>query len=355
MPLKVLAIFLALVAACSNAASNVIQRFTNRDEQDVHTLSLRLIYDLMHRPLWFGGLAAVTLSFVLQATALRFGPLALVEPLLICELPLTFLGAALVLHSPLGLREWGAAGVMTAGLAALVGFLDPRGGIDQGVHPLVWAVGLGVSACAVVGLVIAGWRRARGDVRAALYGAATGIEFGLTAALMKGAVVELSSGILGLFSAWQTYAMVAAGIVGMYLVQNAMQAGKIVAAQPGITLLDPFVAIVWGIFAFDERITGSGLHLALAVAGGLLMVGGALLLSRSPLLDRAGAATGGATAATDGAAAATGGATAATDGAAAATPGATAATPGARRHGDNGEQRENGKSSGTGEPERARA
>lgn len=326
MPMKVLAIFLALVASCSNAASNVIQRLTNRDEQDVHTLSLRLIYDLVHRPLWFGGLAAVTLSFVLQATALRFGPLALVEPLLVCELPLTFLGAALVLHASLGLREWAAAGVMTAGLAALVTFLDPRGGIDQGVHPLVWAVGLGVSAGAVVALVVAGWR-ARGDVRAALYGAATGIEFGLTAALMKGAVVEISSGILGLFSAWQTYAMVAAGIVGMYLVQNAMQAGKIVAAQPGITLLDPFVAIVWGIFAFDERITGDGLHLALAVAGGLLMVGGALLLSRSPLLDRAGTAG----------------------------DGKTPSTLAARRHRENGGNGEQGESTGAGAPERARA
>ncbi len=148
-------------------------------------------------------------------------------------------------------------------------------------------VGLGVSVGAVAALVVAG-RQARGDVRAALYGAATGIEFGLTAALMKGAMVALSSGFLVLLSAWQTYAMVAAGIFGMFLVQNAMQSGKILAAQPGITLLDPFVAIVWGIFGFDERVSGGGLHLVLAVAGGLVMVGGALLLSHSPVLQGEG-------------------------------------------------------------------
>lgn len=285
MQLTFLAVLLAMVAACSNAASNVIQRLTNREEMNVRTLSLRLIVDLLHRPLWFAGLGAVTLSFVLQASALRFGPLALVEPLLVCELPLTFLGAAIVLHAPLGWREWGAAVVMTAGLAALVTFLDPRGGLGHGVHPLVWAVGLGVCGGAVAALVVAGWKSG-GDRRAAFYGAATGIEFGLTAALMKGAVAELSSGILALFSAWQTYAMVAAGIFGMFLVQNAMQSGKLVAAQPGITLLDPFVAIVWGIFAFDERTSGNAVHLALATAGGVLMVGGALLLSRSPILER---------------------------------------------------------------------
>jgi len=133
-------------------------------------------------------------------------------------------------------------------------------------------------------LVVAGWW-ARGDGRAAYYGAATGIEFGLTAALMKGAVTALSYGVTTLLTAWQTYAMVAAGIAGMFLVQNAMQSGKIVAAQPGITLLDPFVAIAWGIFGFRERTSGGALHLALAATGGVLMVAGALLLSRSPVLQ----------------------------------------------------------------------
>ncbi len=81
----------------------------------------------------------------------------------------------------------------------------------------------------------------------------------------------LSSGVSQLFSAWQTYAMVAAGIAGMFLVQNAMQAGKIVVAQPGITLLDPFVAILWGVIGLREQTSGSGLHLDLAATGGLLM------------------------------------------------------------------------------------
>lgn len=291
LSLKLLAVLLALVAACSNATSNVIQRKTNRDERHVRTLSFRLIVDLLHRPLWFGGLAAVCLSFVLQASALRFGPLALVEPLLICELPLTFLGAAMFLHAKLAWREWSASVVMTIGLAALIGFLDPRAGAAHGVRPLVWAVGLGVSLGAVAALVAAGWR-ASGDVRAALYGAATGIQFGVTAALMKGAVVQLSSGVLAIFSAWETYAMVAAGVFGIFLVQNAMQSGKIVASQPGITILDPIVAITWGVFAFDEQISGSALHVALATAGGLLMVGGAMLLSRSPILEHGAQETG---------------------------------------------------------------
>lgn len=279
-----LAVVLALIAACSNAASNVIQRATNRQEKGVRTLSLRLIEDLLHRPLWFGGIGFVTLSFLLQASALKFGPLALVEPLLVFELPLTLVGASALLGSRMGWLEWAAAIIMTLGLAGLIFFLHPHGGSHGTAPAITWIVGLGLSQGAVAGLVVTG-RRSAGDLRAALYGAATGIEFGTTAALMKGAVGHLSQGITALFGAWETYAMIAAGIFAMFLVQNALQAGKILAAQPGITLLDPIVAIVWGVLGFGELTSGDGVHLAIAAAGGVLMVAGALMLSRSPVLE----------------------------------------------------------------------
>lgn len=281
-----LSIVLALVAACSNAASNVIQRATNREESDVRTLSLRLVADLLHRPLWFVGLGFVTLSFVLQASALHFGPLARVEPLIVFELPLTFLGAALFLGATLGWREWGAGVTMTVGLAALVYFLHTSGHTGH-VSAVVWAFGLAVCEGPVAGLVVAG-RKVSNDPRAALYGAATGIQFGVTAALMNGAVHHLSHGVAPVFGAWQTYAMVVSGIFAMFLVQNALQSGKIVAAQPGITLLDPFVAILWGVFAFHESTAHDEVSLVLAALGGGTMVVGAVWLSRSPVLQHGG-------------------------------------------------------------------
>lgn len=279
----VLSVALALIAACSNAASNVIQRATNREEKDVQTLSLRLIADLLHRPLWFAGLAAVTLSFVLQASALHFGPLARVEPLLVFELPLTFLGAAMFLGAKLGRVEWGAATMMTIGLAALVYFLHTG---NHHIQPSIgaWVVGLAVCEGAVAALTVAG-RRAKDDARAALYGAATGIQFGTTAALMNGTVEQLSRGIVPLLESWQTYGMILTGVFAMFLVQNAMQSGKIVAAQPGITLLDPFVAILWGVFVFREHTTSNNVYLIVAALGGVAMVTGAILLSRSPVLQ----------------------------------------------------------------------
>lgn len=285
----VLSVVLALIAACSNAASNVIQRATNREESGVKTLSLQLVKDLLHRPLWFAGLAAVTLSFLLQASALHFGPLARVEPLLVFELPLTFVGAALFLGARLGRLEWAAAFIMTIGLAALVFFLHTSGRHGQ-TSIAVWAVGLGICEGVVTALVVAGVR-ATDDARAALYGAATGIQFGVTAALMTGTVHLINGGIISLLGAWQTYAMVASGVFAMFLVQNALQSGKILAAQPGITLLDPFVAIVWGVFAFHERTTSNDVYLIIAALGGVTMIVGALLLSRSPVLQNGGSSS----------------------------------------------------------------
>ena len=78
--------------------------------------------------------------------------------------------------------------------------------------------------------------------------------------------------------------MVVAGVGAMFLVQSAMNAGRLVAAQPGLTLTDPLVSILWGVFVFHEQVR-TGWWLLLTVAGGLVIGGAVLVLARSPLLS----------------------------------------------------------------------
>ena len=85
---------LAVLAAFGNATSSVLQRKANRDVPRSQNLSWRLIWSLLHQPVWFGGILAICIGFVLQATALGFGELATVEPILVLELPLTLILAA---------------------------------------------------------------------------------------------------------------------------------------------------------------------------------------------------------------------------------------------------------------------
>src|SRR6185437_1508459 len=97
-----------------------------------------------------------------------------------------------------------------------------------------------------------------------------------------------SEGIGVLFTSWELYAMIAAGALGMFLVQSAMNAGRLIAAQPGLTLSDPIVSILWGVLVFGERVR-SGWYVFLAVISGLVMAAAVVALARSPLLaDEAG-------------------------------------------------------------------
>ncbi len=292
-----LSYFLAVLAAGANAASSVLQRKANREIPQNENLSWRLIQSLLHKPVWFGGILAVTVGFLLQASALGAGELAVVEPILVLELPLTLILASRVFGSTMGWREWASTLAMTAGLAGLLYFLAPAPGASDNVEPFVWLIGIGVNL-AVVGALVAWGRqgpagpggpggpggKGSSSRQAALFGIAAGVAFGLTAALMKGMTTHFSNGFGALFTNWQIYAMVATGVLGIFLVQSALNAGRLIAAQPGLTLSDPIVSILWGVLAFHEKVGGGTLNLLLAALSTVLMAAAVVALARSPVL-----------------------------------------------------------------------
>lgn len=284
---------LAVLAACANATSWVLQRKADQRVPQGQNLSVRLIGSLLHQPVWLGGILAITVGFLLQAIALGRGQLAVVEPILVLELPATLLLATRVFRTRLHGREWGAAAAMAAGVAGMLYALSPSGGRPEDVRWYAWAAGIGVNLALVAALVAWGRRGPAGGgprsgqgsaLQAAVLAVAAGATFGLTAALMKGMTSTFSRGMTAGLASWQLYAMIASGVAGMFLVQSALNAGPLVAAQPGITLADPVVSVLWGVLIFHERVR-TGWFLVLAVAGGLLIAGAVLVLARSPLLS----------------------------------------------------------------------
>jgi len=275
-----LSLGLAVVAAGLNALSSVLQRRANRDE-DI-PFGSRLIGRLVRRPAWLGGFGALVLSFLLQATALRFGTLAAVEPVLAAELPITLALATWLLRQRISHRDATSAALMAAGLAAFLVALGPSEGSGAtGTAAALVAGALtaaGVAALAALGRW--GPRRASG----AFLGAAAGSGFGLAAAMMKMSVAGVGHETVGtVLGRWQLYAMVVAGLASLLLVQAALQAGTLVAVQPGLTLMDPLVSVVWGTTVLGET-TNTGGVLLLAAAGAAAMVGSAVVLSRSDAL-----------------------------------------------------------------------
>lgn len=275
---------LALLGAVSNALSSVLQRKAAREEPAEENLSLRLVWHLLHRPVWLAGFLAVIVSFLLQATALGTGQISVVEPLLALELPVTLALSAWLFHSRLQGREWGAAAVMTAGLAVLLVSLSPHGGHALSVPWQGWVIGCGINLLTISAGV--GWARTTptGARRAAILGATTGCAFGLTAALMKGMTSLFSQGFAALFTNWQLYAMIVTGVGAMFLLQSAMNAGRLLATQPGLTMADPVVSILWGVLAFGEQVRG-GMFAVLAAVAAAVIGGATMVLARSPLLS----------------------------------------------------------------------
>jgi hypothetical protein len=276
---------IALVAAGVNALSNVLQRAANRREPKELSMTPRLLFDLVRQPLWLAGFGTVIVSFVLVATALDLGRLAAVQPIIVLELPLTLLFASKAFHTTLSARERGAIAAMTAGVAAFVLSLDPAGGTHGTASALVWAVGIPATLVPIAALTL-GALASKSTRRAALLGMTTGLTFGLTSAFMKGMTGAFHSGLVGVLTSWQTYAMAAAGLLAMYLLQNALHAGSLMAAQPGITLCDPVVGVLWGVFGFKETTRG-GLFIVAAVASAAVIGISTLVLAHSAALAEA--------------------------------------------------------------------
>jgi drug/metabolite transporter (DMT)-like permease len=277
----------ALLAAIANASGNVLNRKASRDEPAEDRFSLRLVTDLLHTPTWLGAVGLMTLSFILAGVALGTGELASVQFIVILELPLTLIGGSWVLGARLGRREWAAVAAMTAGVLGLLAILDPRAGGSGNVAPILWILASAANGGALIAVFLVARAQPSAAVQAALLGVAAGLGYGLTAAFTKGFADMFSAGGLrAIFSSWQLYATVGAGLVSVWLLQNAYNAGTLAAAQPGITLVDPVVSTCWGVLVFNESVR-EGAVLWLTALPLIALIGGAVMLSRSPVLHAA--------------------------------------------------------------------
>jgi hypothetical protein len=205
-------LLLAIGAAGCNAASSVLQRKANREQPPGQQFGVHLLLNLVRHPQWLLGGIAMIVSFLLQAEALNYGTLSAVEPVLVLELPMTFIFAAAVFSHRLPGRDWLAAAAMAGGLALFIGILAPSGGDAGSVTQMMALAATVGTAAGIAALVLAG-QAVRGQTQAALYGIAAGSGFGLTASLIKVAVTRLSrSGPGALFSAWETYGFALTGV-----------------------------------------------------------------------------------------------------------------------------------------------
>ncbi|MEU0127752.1 MULTISPECIES: DMT family transporter [unclassified Streptomyces] len=276
-----ISVLFAVLTALSNGSASVLQRRAALDVPDSEAMRLSLIRHLLRRRVWLAGIGLVIVAAVCQAVALATGPIAVVQPIFVIELPAALLVAGFVMRVRVPRAVWTGVAAVTVGLALGMAAAAPADG-SEAVRDAAWIpalVATGIFEAVLVTTALG----TSGNTRAALLGLAAACGYALTAALMKDAMGRLDAdGVTGLLTAWQLYATAVAGVGALFLLQNALQAGSLVAVQPMLTLGDALISVAYGVTLFDEQVR-TGWWLLPQVAGVALITGGCVVLARSPL------------------------------------------------------------------------
>jgi drug/metabolite transporter (DMT)-like permease len=272
------AIIFAVLSALSNACGAILQRLAVVSRTSGARSGWRTAIDLVRQPMWLLGALFLIGTFGFQAVALYFGPLSVVQPILVLELIFTLGLRAFLLHDDIALRTWAAALTICVGLAAFLVVASPA----QGMHDADaggWIAAVSSWALAVLALLLLA-RYGSPARRAALFGAATAVVWSVDAAFVKQAVDVLAhSGPLGLLTGWPLYAVIATGILGTVLLQAAYAAGPLAASQATLLIVDPLASIALGIELFHEHLSAGPGYLAGAVASLAVLGIGVVMLS----------------------------------------------------------------------------
>ena len=285
------AIAAALAAALSYGLSAILEQRSVHQVAERGVFAPRLLVDLAHRPVWLASIGATLVGAALQAIALHFGPLALVQPILVCDLLFAVLLSAVARRAAPDRVIVAGAVCCTAGIAAFLAVAQPTGGTETVSLPAVIPLAAALAAVLAVCLVWAktGPRTAR-PLALAL---GCGVCYGVNAFLLKLVTFSLAQGFSAPLEQWPLYALVVVGPVGFLLNQEAYQSGTLIApALAVITTTTSLVSIGIGYLWLNESFaSGPGDVVTEVAALAVMTVGIALLAHRAPVVARQRAAT----------------------------------------------------------------
>ena len=277
---SVLAVVLAVCAALVFGIASVADQRSTKRVKRRGPLSPRIFLDLARQPLWLASVCGTLFGFALQVLALRYGPLALVEPLLV--LGLIF---ATLINAYLN-KKWDAwliGGVIATsiGLAGFLAIARPTNGKSSVGFLVILPLAVGLAAGVMGSLALA---RRSAFARPLALALACGINYGVAAFLVKIVVTDVSGGLPALLSDWPIYALAVVGPLGFLLNENAFQQGTLIAPVLAIiTVSDPIISIALGVAFLHERLNGTAVGVAGEVISLAIMVTGVVVTAhRAP-------------------------------------------------------------------------
>ena len=269
-----------LVAALLLGVGFVLQQYAAEQEPESRFLRLRILTDLLHKPRWLLGIGCMIAGYLFAAWSIDHLELTLVEPMLTTYLVWALVLAVPLSRQPVKVAEVTGALILIAGVAmvSVSRSITPVGS-DFGSFSQWYAAAI-IAGIAFAAVMI-GHRRT-GQVRATLTGVSAGLVFGIQDALTRQTLTGLQGNSWTvLFTTWSAYALVGAGIVGIWLMQNAFSAAPLHASLPAIAAGEPLAGIALGIVVFGDRVQLKPDLLAIEAAGIALMIVGVIAVARS--------------------------------------------------------------------------
>lgn len=267
----------AVAAAASFGLAGYLQHGAARKTTNHGALRPSLLFDLLKFKQFQWSIVLSAAGFGLQVLALRFAPLAIVQPLLVTGV-LFYLGFAAFAHHHRIDR-----GLVVGALLALVGLSGfllvarPSGGAHEFHGSAALPLGLALTAVVLVCMAVAS--RLSDETRALPFAVATAVFYGVTAALIKSLLATTTWS--GLFTHWQLYAVIIVAPAGFLLNQNAFQVGSVGAvAVATITVGDPIVAIGTGVAWLGESLSSGVVGTVIEIIALVVMTVGVAVLTR---------------------------------------------------------------------------
>lgn len=277
--LHAMTILFALLTSLTNALAVALQHIASTSDTKKSSGWKFVVYLFTH-PLWLLGWLALCGSLVFQALALHFGPLSVVQPVLVTELIVALVLRQLWLRQSIRMVTWMAAVVTGGGLVIFLVSTSPHA---HGLAPRSSAWTAPSLVCvAVVALLIVLAQRGAPSRKAALFASATAVMWALEATFIKATTDSITAlGFWGAFGRWPIYALIVGGILGLLCEQAALHVGPLSVSQPFIVIVDPVVSVVLGIWIYHERLRAGAVHLSIGVLAFAVMCAGVVVLTRT--------------------------------------------------------------------------
>lgn len=240
---------------------------------------------LLHRPMWWSGIACMSVGQTVIGIALQKGAITLVAPLASTNLLWAFLiRAVLIRHRPPPRDLVGATGFAVA-VTVFVIVGGPKVSLsNQPAGLLISAVVTAGVAALATGLVILGARG--GPMSAAVTAAiAAGVLYGLQDVATRGAIILSSRhGIAAAVQSLWPYLLLAGATAAVLLTQRAFRAARLDHALPPMAATQPVLGVILGVLLLGDSLTLEPGALAVEAACLALLIASTALLARSGAL-----------------------------------------------------------------------